>query len=226
MLLEILVQNPDYDFIFLLMEYWHMLFSTSLFFYFIHQMSLMLHDPTRVKLIGKLLVGFNFVYFTGFATYFIVEMFSDKNVFACDNGIWVYMRVSELFVSVVFLAVGIKTTKKLRWLRQEGVLIVKSDQEKLLWYLIFAVIAANVAEFVDSVTDSIGNEEECDEYVSGNEVMNLIVFCFVRLLTEYLVFIVFLWVFWVSKSKETKIKAAGMKNTLNSDTSSIQAVML
>jgi hypothetical protein len=189
-------------------------------------MSLMLHDPTRVKLIGKLLVGFNLIYFTGFATYFVVEMFSDKNVFACDNGIWVYMRVSELFVSVVFLVVGIKTTKKLKWLREEGVLIVKSDQEKLLWYLIFAVIAANVAEFVDSVADSIGNEEECDEYVAGNEVLNLIVLCFMRLLTDYLVFIVFLWVFWVSKTKKTKKKATGMRNTLKSATSSIEAAIL
>lgn len=189
-------------------------------------MSLMLHDPTRVKLIGKLLVCFNLIYFTGFATYFIVEMFSDRNVFACDNGIWVYMRVSELFVSVVFLAVGIKTTKKLKWLRQEGVLIVKSDQEKLLWYLIFAVIAANVAEFVDSVADSIGDEEECDEYVSGNEVLNLIVMSFMRLLTEYLVFVVFLWVFWVRKKKETNKKATGMKNTLKSPISTIEAMLI
>lgn len=203
-----------------------MLFSTSLFFYFIHQMSLMLHDPTRVKLIGKLLVGFNLIYFTGFATYFIVEMFSDKNVFACDNGIWVYMRVSELFISAVFLVVGIKTTKKLKWLRQEGILIVKSDQEKLLWYLIIAVLAANVAEFVDSLADSIGDEEECDEYVTGNEALNLVVFCFMRLLTEYLVFVVFLWVFWVSKKKETKKRPTGMKNTLMSPSSTIEAMII
>ena len=174
---------------------------------------------------GKLLVGFNLVYFTGFATYFIVEMFSDENVFACDNGIWVYMRVSELFIGVVFIVVGIKTTKKLRWLRQEGVLIVKSDKEKLLWYLIFAVIVANLAEFVDSLADSIGDEEECDEYIIGHEVLNLIVLCIMRLLTEYLVFIVFLWVFWVSKKKEINKEKTGRKNTLNSHSSSHSAML-
>lgn len=133
MFVHYVVIGPEFNILYMLMEYLQFVLDTIIFFYFAFEATKVHQSPGFYKRFIKPLLVFNILYLTGFAVYFIVGNIKSEDVYSCQNGIWVYMRLSGLMLTLVFFIIGIRMTKKLRDLKKLHCLIIDTSREKELW---------------------------------------------------------------------------------------------
>jgi hypothetical protein len=121
------------DIIYVLMEYSHIAFYTSICYFFAHQATIILPDKDFFKKVGKPLIISNIIYLIGFLAYLIEEAVNDIDMIDCRNVLWLYVRIGTLALSGLFVVIGYKTTRTLRNIRREDMFYAAIGREYELW---------------------------------------------------------------------------------------------
>ena len=123
-----------YTFLFLLMEYFQILFDTIVYSYFADEAAKATYYYSLKRLVWVLLVAFNLVLATGFAAYVVTgDVLEGRELYECNNPIWLYLKVPGLVLTVGFIGVGVVLTRSVLFVRSVNEHVVDLGKLKELW---------------------------------------------------------------------------------------------
>jgi len=123
----------EFDVIYLLVEYFKVLFYTILCLYFANQAATMIPQEDFFRKLGRPLIIFNLAYFSVLCAVFIAQSVRKLDVFDCKNKIWILLSLANTALVVLFITIGVKTTRQLSAIRSYTILTTSSCRERQLW---------------------------------------------------------------------------------------------
>lgn len=123
----------EFDVIYLLVEYFKVLFYSILCLYFANQAATMIPQEDFFRKLGRPLIIFNLVYFSVLCAVFIAQSVREIDVFDCKNRIWILLSFANTALIVLFITIGVKTTRQLSTIRNYTILTTSTCRERQLW---------------------------------------------------------------------------------------------
>lgn len=123
----------QFNVIYLVIEFCKIMFYSILCLYFAGQAASMIPHEDFFRKLGRPLIIFNLVYFSVLSVVFILQSLKNINVFDCKNTIWVFLSFANTALIVLFIIIGVKTTRQLSTIRSYTILNTSTCRERQLW---------------------------------------------------------------------------------------------
>jgi hypothetical protein len=194
--------GDEFDIIFLIQEYILLVQYSLVFYYFWIQLSEYLE---RLRMAKKPLVWINCVMLVGFIVYAGVSIGLNQPVYACDSGIWLYLHICGVFLSIAFLLLGLHASRILNRLRSNDTVLINSQKVVHFWYILNRVIitsmaVASIVNMAESILFIDKDNSSCYNSYSDSQTANLVIFVIIRVLSHYLFISSCLYIFRTEKN--------------------------
>lgn len=194
----------EFNEIFFVKEYFQLITCAYICYFYLYQMYLLFEKHSFLTYFGLFCIVTTVIYISVIGVYFsVATAIIGPSIFYCSNPVWLMITAAGFTFSIIFISIGVVVHKNLE---QKSIMYKEEVMKKVknLWVLIFTYVFSAILELISFAVFMGLRSRSCILEIDNSLPATIILFIFLRALTDYPLLTVVLYQFWQSLKKEKK----------------------